>query len=81
MYTQYTYDFTREDSTKEIVGLGYENCCIKVSLSYQDWLNDDNVFDRGVFLQFILRGLSTAGRANSEANIADNYWNQGNVGY
>ena len=81
MFTQYTYDFLRQDSTKEIVGLGYENCCIKVSLSYQDWLNDDNVFDRGVFLQFILRGLSSAGRANNEANIADNYWNQGKVGY
>lgn len=81
MFTQYTYDFLRQDSTKEIVGLGYENCCIKVSLSYQDWLNGDNVFDRGVFLQFNLRGLSSAGRSNSEANIADNYWNQGKVGY
>ena len=81
MYTQYTYDFIRQDSTKEIVGLGYENCCIKVSLSYQDWLNDDNEYDRGVFLQFILRSLSSAGRANSEDNIANSYWNQGKVGY
>ena len=81
MFTQYTYDFLKQDTTKEIAGFGYENCCIKVSLSYQDWLNSDNVSDRGIFLQFILRGLSTAGRANSEANIADNYWNQGKVGY
>ncbi|WP_409418597.1 LPS-assembly protein LptD [Marinomonas sp. RS-M-Aa-14] len=81
MFTQYTYDFLREDGTKEIAGLGYENCCIKVSMSYQHWLNDDNQYDRGVFLQFILRGLSSAGRANSETNIADSYWNQGKVGY
>ena len=82
MFTQYTYDFLREDGTKEIAGLGYENCCIKVSMSYQHWLNDDNMFDRGVFLQFILRSLSSAGRANTEANnIADSYWNQGKVGY
>jgi LPS-assembly protein len=82
MFTQYTYDFLREDGTKEIAGLGYENCCIKVSMSYQHWLNDDNEFDRGVFLQFILRSLSSAGRANTEANnIADSYWNQGKVGY
>ncbi|WP_421855657.1 LPS-assembly protein LptD [Marinomonas sp.] len=80
-FTQYTYDFLREDLTKQTAGLGYENCCIKVSLSYQDWLNDDKIFDRGVFLQFILRGLSTAGRANSEVNIANDYWNQGKVGY
>jgi LPS-assembly protein len=52
-----------------------------VSLSYQDWLNDDNEYDRGVFLQFILRSLSSAGRANSEDNIANSYWNQGKVGY
>ncbi|TYL47118.1 LPS-assembly protein LptD [Marinomonas sp. IMCC 4694] len=81
MFTQYTYDFLRQDSIKEIAGLGYENCCIKVSLSYQDWLNDDKKFDRGVFLQFTLRGLSSAGRANNQSSIADTYWNQGNVGY
>ncbi|WP_236037032.1 LPS-assembly protein LptD [Marinomonas vulgaris] len=81
LFTQYTYDFLLEDSTKEIVGLGYENCCIKVSFSYQDWLDDDDVSDRGIFLQFTLRGLSTAGTANSESSIADTYWNQGNVGY
>ncbi|ETI61752.1 LPS-assembly protein LptD [Marinomonas profundimaris] len=81
MFTQYTYDFLRQDSTKEIAGVGYENCCIKVSLSYQDWLNDDEEFDRGVFLQFTLRGLSNAGNANSESSIADTYWNQGKVGY
>lgn len=82
MYTQYTYDFLKEDSTKEIIGLGYENCCIKVSMSYQDWLNDDNESDRGIFLQFILRSLSSVGRANSNGhNIADDYWNQGKVGY
>ncbi len=81
MFTQYTYDFLKQDATKEIAGLGYENCCIKVSFSYQDWLNDDEKFDRGVFLQFTLRGLSTAGRANIESSVADTYWNQGQVGY
>jgi len=81
MFTQYTYDFLDNEATKQITGLGYENCCLKVSLSYQDWLNDDEEFDRGVFLQFTLRGLSNAGSANSESSIADTYWNQGKVGY
>jgi LPS-assembly protein len=81
MYTQYTYDFLDKEATKQIVGLGYENCCVKVSLSYQDWLDDDE-FDRGVFLQFTLRGLSTAGSANGDtSSVADTYWNQGQVGY
>ena len=83
MYTHYTYDFLDEESTTEVIGLGYENCCLKVSLNYQDWLDDnDDDRNRGVFLQFILRGFSTAGRANSEtSSIADSYWNQGKVGY
>ncbi|BFM50828.1 LPS assembly protein LptD [Marinomonas sp. THO17] len=81
-FAQYTYDFMDDEASKQISGLGYENCCIKVSLSYQDWIDDDDVRDRGVFLQFILRSLSTAGRANSDASsIADTFWNQGKVGY
>ncbi|MEP2619414.1 MAG: LPS assembly protein LptD, partial [Marinomonas sp.] len=82
MYTQHTYDFLDEDFSRQIFGLGYENCCVKVSLSYQDWIDDDDESDRGVFLQFTLRGLSSAGSANSDASsIADTYWNQGKVGY
>ncbi|ETX10446.1 organic solvent tolerance protein [Marinomonas ushuaiensis DSM 15871] len=82
MYTQYTYDFLEDEATKQITGLGYENCCLKVSLSYQDWIDDDNESDRGVFLQFTLRGLSTAGSTNDDtSSIADTYWNQGKVGY
>ncbi|WP_438941489.1 LPS-assembly protein LptD [Marinomonas transparens] len=81
MFSQYTYDFLKQDAIRQVSGLGYENCCIKVSLSYQDWLNDDSKFDRGIFLQFILRSLSTAGRANEETSIANDYWNQGKVGY
>ena len=81
-FAQYTYDFMDDEASKQISGLGYENCCIKVSLSYQDWIDDDDVRDRGVFLQFILRSLSTAGRSNSDAtSIADTFWNQGKVGY
>jgi LPS-assembly protein len=80
-YSQYTYDFLDKQATKQVSGLGYENCCMKVSLSYQDWLDDDDEFNRGVFLQFTLRSLSTVGSANSETSIADTYWNQGKVGY
>lgn len=82
MYSQYTYDFLDDQAIRQIIGLGYEDCCMKVSFSYQDWLDDDDEFDRGVFLQFTLRSLSTAGSSNNDANsIEDTYWNQGNIGY
>ncbi|GAB3477328.1 LPS-assembly protein LptD [Marinomonas epiphytica] len=81
MFNQYTYDFLEEEASKQVLGFGYENCCVKVSLSYQDWLDDDSERNRGIYLQFILRSLSTVGRSNDESSIADDYWNQGNIGY
>lgn len=82
MFVQYTYDFFEHRGTKEVAGVGYENCCLKVSASYQNWLNDDSEFESGVFLKFSLRGLSTAGADdNSVTSIADEYWNEGKSGY
>lgn len=82
MFLQHTYDFMGNRSTKEVAGLGYENCCLKVSASYQRWLNDDSVFENGFFLQFSLRSLSSVGaKDNSTSSIADDYWNKGKTGY
>ncbi|MGO3406799.1 LPS-assembly protein LptD [Marinomonas sp.] len=82
MFLQHTYDFFDNRSTKEVAGLGYENCCVKVSASYQHWLNDDSEFESGFFLQFTLRSLSSPGaKDNSTSSIADEYWNEGKVGY
>lgn len=81
MFLQRTYDFFKEENTKDVAGFGYENCCVKVSLSYQEWLNDDSNFERGVFLQFNLRSLSTVGQTSEEPSVAQDYWNNGQVGY
>ncbi|MBM6551510.1 LPS-assembly protein LptD [Marinomonas ostreistagni] len=86
-FHQQSYDWVKGEETAQVNGLGYENCCIKASLSYQRWRDDDDVngnsvFDKGIFLQFILRSLSGVSRSNSDiTGIADDYWNEGKVGY
>lgn len=81
-FHQQAYDWVEREETAQVDGFGYENCCIKASFSYQRWRDDDSTFDEGVFLQFILRSLSDVGRTNSDfTGIADDYWNEGKVGY
>lgn len=81
-FQQQSYDWVDHERTAEVEGFGYENCCIKTSFSYQRWRDDDGQYDEGIFLQFILRSLSGVGRTNSDlTTIADDYWNQGKVGY
>ncbi|SBS27991.1 LPS-assembly protein LptD precursor [Marinomonas spartinae] len=81
VYLQRTYDFFKHKKTKDVAGVGYENCCVKVSLSYQEWLNDNSDMERGVFLLFNLRSLSTVGQNSGEPSVAQDYWNNGKVGY
>ncbi len=82
LFHQQTYDWLDEEETKKVNGLGYENCCVKVSLSHQRWRDDDGIYDEGIYLQFILRSLSGVGRQNSDtSSIANDYWNAGKVGY
>ncbi len=78
---QHTYDWLEKEDTKNIAGFGFENCCLKLSLSYQRSRDDDNQFDSGIYLQFILRSLSGVGGANSTDSIATEYWNDGKTGY
>ncbi|MCO4785506.1 MAG: LPS-assembly protein LptD [Marinomonas atlantica] len=81
-FHQQSYDWIDKEQTAQVEGFGYENCCIKTSFSYQRWRDNDGQFDEGIFLQFILRSLSDVGRTNSDIDtIADDYWNQGKVGY
>ena len=78
---QEDYDFVDEERTKKAAAFGFENCCVKAQLSYQHWRNDDEVFEKGLYLKFILRSLSTIGQENGVSSISDTYWNSGKIGY
>ncbi|WP_438461907.1 LPS-assembly protein LptD [Marinomonas sp. PE14-40] len=81
VFYQEDYDLLDDVRSKKIAGVGYENCCVKAQLSYQHWRDDDEVFQKGIFLKFILRSLSTIGQDNGVSSISDTYWNSGKVGY
>ena len=78
---QEDYDYIDHIRSKRTAAVGYENCCVKAQLSYQHWRDDDEVFQKGIFLKFILRSLSTIGQDNGVSSISDTYWNSGKVGY
>lgn len=78
---QEDYDHIDDLRTKRAAGLGFENCCVKAQLSYQHWRDDDEIFQKGLFLKFILRSLSTIGKENGVSSISDTYWNSGKIGY
>lgn len=78
---QENYDFIDDLRTKKSAAVGFENCCIKAQLSYQHWRDDDENFQKGLYLKFILRSLSTVGRDNGVSSISDSYWNSGKIGY
>jgi LPS-assembly protein len=78
---QENYDFIDDLRTKKSAAVGFENCCLKAQLSYQHWRDDDENFQKGLYLKFILRSLSTVGRDNGVSSISDSYWNSGKIGY
>lgn len=80
-FYQHTYDWIEDETNKNIVGFGFENCCVKASMSYQHWHDDDDEVQNGFYLQFILRNLGGAGNSSSIESIENDYWNEGNIGY
>ncbi|OUR67385.1 organic solvent tolerance protein [Marinomonas sp. 42_23_T18] len=78
---QENYDFIDDLRTKKSAAVGFENCCVKAQLSYQHWRDSDEDFQKGLYLKFILRSLSTIGKDNGVSSINDSYWNSGKVGY
>ncbi len=56
-------DIENSESLDKILGVEYEDCCWQIRTVYRQWIDDDAT-DRensGIFLQFTLKGLGTAG--------------------
>ncbi|EAQ66509.1 organic solvent tolerance protein OstA precursor [Marinomonas sp. MED121] len=78
---QEDYDLVDDVRSKKVAGIGFENCCVKAQFNYQHWRDDDENFQKGLYLKFILRSLSTIGKDNETSSISDTYWNSGKIGY
>ncbi|MGB0733753.1 MAG: LPS-assembly protein LptD, partial [Pontibacterium sp.] len=58
------YDLESNENIERLVGLEYESCCWRVQTFVRDWLEDDDQFNQGVFLRFVLKGLGSIGTAS-----------------
>ncbi|WP_018274500.1 LPS-assembly protein LptD [Teredinibacter turnerae] len=90
---RYNYDFGSKTELESFLGLEYNDCCYRVRVLARRWLDSniapladsaDALYDRGLFVEFHLKGLGSSGaRVNSilEDSIygyreRENYLNQ-----
>ena len=64
---RWQHDIVRQQRLDTLLGLEYGTCCWKMRLTAREYLSPDKrgstatEYDRGVFLQFVLRGLGSFG--------------------
>ncbi|TVQ72986.1 MAG: LPS-assembly protein LptD, partial [Oceanospirillales bacterium] len=62
---RWQHDIVNRQRLDTVLGLEYGTCCWKMRLTAREWLTTSNLrgseaeYDRGVFLQFVLRGLGS----------------------
>ncbi|GAA0689405.1 LPS-assembly protein LptD [Marinobacterium maritimum] len=67
-YGRWQQDLDNSENLETLLGVEYASCCWKVRLTGRSWVidPDGNVeefeTDKGIFLQFVLRGLGTFGQ-------------------
>ncbi len=59
---RWQYDITNKRQLEQMAGVEYNSCCYQVRLLWRHWIEDDSNIDypdkkKGIFLQFVLRGL------------------------
>jgi LPS-assembly protein len=60
-FVRWQYDFNRSEVIEELFGFEYNDCCWALRVLYQRGLDGDNEHEKGVYLQFQLRGLGGLG--------------------
>lgn len=72
---RYNYDFGSKTELESFFGLEYNDCCYRVRVLARRWLDSnsaplaesgDALYDRGIFFEFVFKGLgSTGAKVNS----------------
>ncbi|WP_036506293.1 hypothetical protein [Nitrincola nitratireducens] len=64
---RWQHDIENSKKLDTLLGVEYGTCCWKMRLTGREWLASSNVrgatasYDRGVFVEFVLRGLGSFG--------------------
>ena len=51
------YDIRNEHIVEDLYGINYESCCWKLNLSAKERYINNTQIDRGIYLEFTLKGL------------------------
>ncbi|MBV1787327.1 LPS assembly protein LptD [Marinobacterium sp. D7] len=69
-------DLLRSENLETLLGVEYVSCCWKVRLTGRKWVTDNDNSnngdtDKGIFLQFVLRGLGSFGQDGGRGFLED----------
>ncbi|WP_188745706.1 LPS-assembly protein LptD [Marinobacterium zhoushanense] len=69
-------DLLRSENLETLLGIEYVSCCWKVRLTGRKWVTDNDNSnqgdtDKGIFLQFVLRGLGSFGQEGGRGFLED----------
>lgn len=65
LYAKRQYSLIDHQTVEQLIGTSYDSCCWAFSVIIQESADDDFVeFDRSIYFQFSLKGLSSIGRKN-----------------
>jgi LPS-assembly protein len=60
------YDLDEGRNLEKMLGIEYENCCMKTRVVGRNYLtSDNNIYDNAIFVEFAFKGLGSIGNANS----------------
>ena len=62
LLARYQYDLTNDTSLEETTGIEYSSCCWALRVVYQEGVDWNKGRDRGVYMEFVLRGLGSLGK-------------------
>ena len=78
-YGRWQHDIEASENLETLLGIEYSSCCWKVRLTGRNWVvdpdtaSDGGAFetDKGVFLQFVLRGLGSFGQGEGSEYLKE----------
>ena len=80
LLARWNYDHSNSRNLESFVGVEWSNCCATIRLIGREWVDEDELFlpnikpDRGIFVQFTLKGLGNLTGGGLSNLLSDSIW-------
>ena len=80
LLARWNYDHSNSRNLESFVGVEWSNCCATIRLIGREWVDEDELFlpnikpDRGIFVQFALKGLGNLTGGGLSNLLSDSIW-------